>query len=147
MDGSAPTRESDKSNVSGGDAVTLLPVNSDLSASKIRMRIRELTGQRVAVIVSDTFGRPLREGNIDVAIGVSGIEPILDMRGEKDAFGYVLRVKETAIVDELASAAELVIGNARERTPVAIIRGYKYPVSESAKAAKLIRPKAKDLFI
>lgn len=137
----------DKSNVSGGDFVTLLPVNSDLSASKIKTRIKDLTGKRVAVIVSDTFGRPLREGNIDVAIGVSGIDPILDMRGAKDAFDYILTAKQTAIADELASAAELVIGNAGEGIPVAIIRGYKYPISESARAAKLIRPKKKNLFI
>lgn len=137
----------DKSNVSGGDAVTLLPVNPDRSAFRIRKQIEKLTGKQVAVIVTDTFGRPLREGNVDVAIGVSGIDPILDMRGTKDIFGYVLRVKETAIADELASAAELVIGNAREQIPVAMIRGYKYPVSNSARARKLIRPRAKDLFI
>ncbi|MDQ1280712.1 MAG: coenzyme F420-0:L-glutamate ligase / coenzyme F420:gamma-L-glutamate ligase [Thermoproteota archaeon] len=137
----------DKSNVSGGDSVTLLPVNPDHSADRIRKRIESLTGKKVAVIVTDTFGRPLREGHVDVAIGVSGIDPILDMRGEKDIFGFVLKVKETAIADELASAAELVIGNAKEQIPVAIIRGYKYPFSDTARARKLIRPKAKDLFI
>lgn len=137
----------DKSNVSGGDSVTLLPVNPDRSANIIRKRIENLTRKKVAVIVTDTFGRPLREGHVDIAIGVSGINPILDIRGTKDIFGYVLRVKETAIADELASAAELVIGNAKEQIPVAIIRGYKYPFSDSARAKKLIRPKAKDLFI
>lgn len=137
----------DKSNVSGGDSVTLLPVHPDRSAVRIRKRIEKLTGKKVAVIVTDTFGRPLREGHVDIAIGVSGIDPILNMKGTKDIFGYILRVKETAIADELASAAELVIGNAREQIPVAIIRGYKYPISNSARAKKLIRPRAKDLFI
>ncbi len=137
----------DKSNVSGGDSVTLLPINPDRSAFQIRKRIEKLTGKKVAVIVTDTFGRPLREGHVDIAIGLSGIDPILNLRGTEDIFGYVLRVKETAIADELASAAELVIGNAREQIPVAIIRGYKYPVNNSAKARKLIRPKMKDLFI
>lgn len=137
----------DKSNVSGGDSVTLLPIDPDRSARRIRDRIRELTGKRVAVIVSDTFGRPLREGHVDIAIGVAGIDPIYDLRGEKDIFGYVMRVKQAAIADELASAAELVIGNVHEMVPVAIIRGYKYPVNEAARARKLIRPRKKDLFI
>ena len=137
----------DKSNVAGGEAVTLLPVNSDRSASRIRKRLEELTGKRISVIISDTFGRPLREGHVDVAIGVSGIDPILDIRGEKDLFGYVLKVKQAAVADELASAAELVIGNAREAIPAAIIRGARYTLSETARSEKLIRPKAKDLFI
>jgi coenzyme F420-0:L-glutamate ligase/coenzyme F420-1:gamma-L-glutamate ligase len=137
----------DQSNVSGGKSVTLLPIDSDESAIQIRKRIKELTGKRIALIVSDTFGRPLRKGHIDIAIGVSGVDPILDMRGKKDLFGYVLRVKKAAIADELASAAELVIGNCNEGIPVAIIRGYQYPLSETAKATKLIRPREKDLFI
>jgi coenzyme F420-0:L-glutamate ligase/coenzyme F420-1:gamma-L-glutamate ligase len=81
-----------------------------------------------------------------VAIGVAGIKPIRDRRGEKDLFGYVLRVKQTAIADELASAAELVIGQASEGVPVAIIRGYNYTGSDSAKATELVRPKEKDLY-
>ena len=137
----------DVSNVSGGDSASLLPEDPDKSASKIRHRIRELTGKDVAVIISDTFGRPLRRGNVDIAIGVSGINPFFDRRGEKDLFGYVLRVKQTAIADELASAAELVIGQAGEGVPVAIIRGYRYPRSETAMAIDLIRPKEEDLFL
>jgi coenzyme F420-0:L-glutamate ligase/coenzyme F420-1:gamma-L-glutamate ligase len=137
----------DKSNVEGERNVALLPSNPDDSAQKIRREIARFTDCDAAVIISDTHGRPLRLGEINVAIGVAGIKPIRDRRGEKDLFGYVLRVKQTAIGDELSSAAELVIGQADEGIPVAIIRGYKYPKSEDAKAAELIRPKQEDLFI
>lgn len=136
----------DISNVPGERVVALLPEDPDASAQKIREEIRRLTGCDVAVIISDTHGRPLREGEINIAIGVAGLKPIRDRRGEKDLFGYVLRVKQTAIADELASAAELVIGQADEGVPAAIIRGYQYPKSENAKATKLVRPKEKDLF-
>lgn len=137
----------DKSNVPGERIVALLPDDPDASAEKIRQEIKRLTSYDVAVIISDTHGRPLREGEINVAIGVAGIKPIKDRRGEKDLFGYVLRVKQTAVADELSSAAELVIGQADEAVPVAIIRGYKYPKSENAKATELIRPPEKDLFL
>jgi len=138
----------DVSNVSGGDFVTVLPKNPDFSAKKIREKIKELTGKDVVVIISDTSGRPLRIGQINVAIGVSGMVPLLDRRGEKDLFGYELKVKEIAIADELASAAELVIGEADEGIPVALIRGYrKYVKSEKAKASILNRPTKYDLFI
>ena len=137
----------DRSNVPGEENVALLPTSPDRSAQTIRRKIRNLTGKDVAVIISDTHGRPLREGGINIAIGIAGIHPIQDRRGEKDLFGYVLRVKQTAIADELASAAELVIGQADEGIPVAIIRGYSYPRSETAKATELIRPRGKDLFI
>ena len=101
----------------------------------------------MAVIVSDTHGRPFRMGEINVAIGVAGFKPIRDRRGEKDLFGYTLRIKQTAIADELASAAELVIGQASEGIPVAIIRGYTaYQVAENVSAAELTRPKERDLF-
>jgi len=137
----------DRSNVLGERNVALLPRNPDSSARKIRRGIRKLAGKDVAVIISDTHGRPLRQGEINIAIGVAGINPIRDRRGETDLFGYVLRVKRTAIADELASAAELVIGQANEGIPVAIIRGYPYLKSEKAKATELIRPKREDLFI
>ena len=137
----------DQSNVLGKRNVALLPKNPDRSAQEIRRKIRRLTGKDVAIIISDTHGRPLREGEINIAIGVAGINPIRDRRREKDLFGYVLRVKRTAIADELSSAAELVIGQADEGIPVAVIRGYSYPKSERAKATDLIRPKEKDLFI
>ncbi len=137
----------DVSNVSGGDSAALLPVDPDKSARRIRMRIEELSGKKIAVVISDTFGRPFRIGHTDVAIGSSGINPILDMRGTKDIFGYTLRVKQAAIIDELASAAELVIGNATEKIPVAIVRGYKYPVSEFLGATSLVMPRERNLFL
>jgi coenzyme F420-0:L-glutamate ligase/coenzyme F420-1:gamma-L-glutamate ligase len=136
----------DKSNVQGERNVVLLPKNPDASAQKIRREIRRLTGCDLAVIISDTHGRPLRMGEINVAIGVAGIKPIRDRRGEKDLFGYVLRIKQTAIADELASAAELVIGQASEGIPAAIIRGINYQTAENASAKELTRPKETDLF-
>jgi len=137
----------DRSNVPEERNVALLPENPDRSAQRIRREIERLTGKEVAVIISDTHGRPLREGEVNVAIGVAGIRPVRDRRGEKDLFGRVLRVKQTAIADELCSAAELVVGQASEGIPAAIIRGYPYPKSEEAKATELTRPKEKDLFI
>jgi coenzyme F420-0:L-glutamate ligase/coenzyme F420-1:gamma-L-glutamate ligase len=136
----------DRSNVEGERNIVLLPENTDDSAQKIRQEIKRLTSCNVAVIVSDTHGRPFRMGEMNVAIGVAGIKPIRDRRGEKDLFGYVLRIKQTAVADELASAAELVIGQANEGIPVAIIRGYKYQATERASATELTRPKEKDLF-
>jgi coenzyme F420-0:L-glutamate ligase/coenzyme F420-1:gamma-L-glutamate ligase len=136
----------DRSNIEGERNVVLLPEDADVSAQKIRQEIKRQTACDVAVIVSDTHGRPFRMGEINVAIGVAGIKPIRDRRGEKDLFGYVLRIKQTAVADELASAAELVIGQANEGIPVAIIRGYKYQTTENASIAELTRPKEKDLF-
>jgi coenzyme F420-0:L-glutamate ligase/coenzyme F420-1:gamma-L-glutamate ligase len=137
----------DQSNVPGERSVVLLPRNPDRSAKALRRKIKKITGKDVAVIISDTHGRPLREGEINIAIGVAGIKPIRPRIGEKDLFGYTMRVKKTAIADELASAAELVIGQTNEGIPAAIIRGYQYPKSEKAKAKELIRKREKDLFI
>jgi len=137
----------DHSNVPRNRNVALLPKNSDRSAREIRRKIRKLTGRDVAIIISDTHGRPLRMGEINIAIGVAGINPVRDRRKEKDLFGYTLKIKRTAIADELSSAAELVIGQADEGIPVAIIRGYQYPKSEKARVTDLIRPREKDLFI
>jgi len=136
----------DVSNVSGGDSAALLPLDPDRSAKKIRARIGELSGKNVAVIISDTFGRPFRKGHTDIAIGSSGITPLLDLRGEKDLFGYILQVKQTAIVDELASAAELVMGNATEKIPAVLIRGYPFQQSESLGAKSLIMSRKQNLF-
>lgn len=135
----------DVSNVSGGDTAALLPVNPDRSARNLREEIRRLAGKNVAVIISDTFGRPFRIGHTDVAIGSAGIAPVLDLRGEQDLFGYVMRVKETAIIDELASAAELAIGNSSEAIPVAIVRGLKYAHSDEG-ARKLVMQRKNNLF-
>jgi len=136
----------DKSNIEGKENIALLPREPDKSARSIRREIRKLTNQDVAVVISDTHGRPLRMGEINVAIGIAGMKPTKDRRGEKDLFGYVLRVKQTAIADEIASAAELVIGQADEGRPVAIVRGYEYSPAEKASARELIRPREADLF-
>ena len=136
----------DRSNVSGDRNVVPLPKNPSGSAENIRKEIKRLTGADVAVIVSDTHGRPFRLGEINVAVGVAGFKPIRDRRGEKDLFGYVLRIKQTAIADELSSAAELVIGQANEGIPAAIIRGYNYQTDENASATSLTRAKERDLF-
>ena len=100
----------DQSNVPGERKVALLPTDPDGSAEEIRGNIKKLIGKDVAIIISDTHGRPLREGEINIAIGVAGMNPIRDRRKETDLFGYTLKIKRTAIADELSSAAELVIG-------------------------------------
>jgi len=137
----------DRSNVPGEGRVALLPEDPDLSARRIRERIRQLTGKDVAIIISDTHGRPLRRGTINVAIGVAGLEPIWDRRGDVDLFGYMLRATQVAVADELASAAELLMGQAGEGIPVVIIRGYGYKPSERASARELVRPREEDLFM
>ncbi len=137
----------DKSNVPGEDVVAPLPLDPDASAERIRRRIRELSGHNVAVIVCDTHGRAHRDGEVNVAVGTSGLSVIRDRRGEKDLFGYELHIKRTAVADELAAAAELVIGQADEGVPAAILRGYRYVESETSKATELVRPRNMDLFI
>jgi len=137
----------DRSNVPGERNVVPLPKNPDASARRIRRRIKEITGNDVAVIISDTHGRALRRGEINVAIGIAGMKPIRDRRKEIDLFGYVLKIKQTAVADELCSAAELVIGQSNEGVPAAIIRGYPYEKSEDASIQDLIWPKEKALFI
>ncbi len=115
----------DKSNVKGNSTYALLPQDPDASARTLRRRIRHLTGKQVGVVICDTRSRPFRKGQVEESIGVAGLNPLIDYRGQKDLFGYTLRFKNVAIADELASAAELVMGQGRERTPVAIIRGLK----------------------
>jgi len=137
----------DKSNVPGEDVVALLPEDPDFSARRIRERIKGLRGCEIAVIISDTHGRAHRDGEVNVAIGSAGLSVIRDRRGEKDLFGYELKVKRTAIADELASAAELVVGQASEGIPVAIIRGYNYPRSDVSTARELVRARELDLFL
>lgn len=137
----------DKSNVPGEDVVALLPEDPDKSAEAFRRRVLELSSRRIAVIVCDTHGRGHRDGEVNVTVGASGLSVIRDRRGEFDLFGYELKVKRTAVADELASAAELVIGQANEGIPVAIIRGYDYEPSEESTARELVRPREKDLFI
>ena len=134
----------DQSNVGGGDAVTLLPVDSSASALTIRRGLVARGQVDVPVIVTDTFGRPWRNGLTNVAIGVSGMNPIRSYVGEVDAEGYDLRVTEMAIVDELASAAEPVM-NKLDKVPVAVVRGLKVPVEEYDHTP-LVRPAEMDLF-
>src|ERR1051326_5681956 len=119
----------DESNVAGGGVVTLLPVDPDSSAAALRTALRDRTGVSVAVIISDTFGRPWREGQVNVAIGAAGIAPLADYAGQPDGYGYQMQASVIAIADELASAAELVMGKI-DAVPVAIVRGYAYTPSE-----------------
>ncbi|MBI1662652.1 MAG: coenzyme F420-0:L-glutamate ligase [Nitrosopumilus sp.] len=133
----------DESNVKDGFA-TLLPLNSDVSAKIIRERIFNQTKKDVAVIISDTFGRPFRMGQTNCAIGVSGLSPILDYEGTKDTFGKILRVTAIAIADELSAASELVMGKTL-KIPVAIVRNYSFQKGEHG-TDELIRPEPEDLF-
>jgi len=133
----------DESNVQDGYA-TLLPEDPDRSANLLKERIEQKTGKNIAVIISDTFGRPFRLGQTDVAIGVAGIDPILDYSGKPDTFAKIMQVTAIAIVDEICSATELVMGKV-EKCPVALVRNYKFNFSD-AKIQNLLRPKHEDLF-
>jgi coenzyme F420-0:L-glutamate ligase/coenzyme F420-1:gamma-L-glutamate ligase len=133
----------DASNVAE-DVVTLLPEDPDRSARQIKERIERDTGARVAVIISDTFGRPWREGITNVAIGLAGIAPLVDYRGQIDSHGRPLRVTIIAVADELAAAAELVMQKTAG-VPVAIIRGFDYD-ARAASSRALVRPPENDLF-
>jgi coenzyme F420-0:L-glutamate ligase / coenzyme F420-1:gamma-L-glutamate ligase len=137
----------DQSNVCspGEGFVSLLPMDPDLSAKRIRQAIAESIGVNIAVVVSDTFGRPFRLGQTNVAIGVSGIDSIKSYIGRSDMYGNMLRITEIAVADELASAAELVMGKT-ERVPVAIVRGYDFSSTESSSARSLVRDSVYDLF-
>lgn len=134
----------DHSNVSGDDVVTLLPHDCDRSAHLLRERLKDLTGRDVAVIVADTFGRPFRVGIVNVALGVAGIPALIDYRGRPDDFGQEMQATVIAVADELASAAELVMGKT-ERVPVVIIRGWR-PEAPEGTGRDLIRPAELDLF-
>ncbi len=134
----------DLSNVERGWAA-LLPVDSDRSAKHIRDAMRARESVEVAVIISDTFGRPWRRGLTDVAIGVSGIAAVVDLRDTTDSLGRVLQVTEVAVADEIASAAELVMGKATS-VPVAIVRGFDRAWLREGTVRELIRPTNEDLF-
>ena len=134
----------DASNVEKTGTVCLLPLDSDASAAGIRDRLRADLGVDAAVIVSDSFGRPWREGIVNFAIGCAGLEPLLDYTGQSDPAGYELRVTAMAVVDELAAAAELIHGKL-DRMPVAVIRGATYTRGEGSVRA-LIRDADRDLF-
>ena len=133
----------DASNAPEAGTLVLLPLDPDASARAICERLRELTGRTVAVIVTDSFGRPWRQGTTDVAIGVAGLAPLLDLRGKRDAAGYELRSTEIAVADEIAGAAELVMGKT-SGVPGAVIRGLTLEGDGSAR--DLVMPPGRDLF-
>ena len=134
----------DRSNTGGEDLAVLLPVDPDGSAQRLREGLRERTGVAPAVVVADTMGRPLRNGIVGKAIGCAGIAPIRGYQGAQDADGYTLRTTEVAVADELAAAADLVMGKL-ERCPAALIRGHQ-PQGDGT-AGELIRPVERDLFL
>ncbi len=134
----------DRSNAGAPDAAVLLPVDSDASAARIRDEIRARTDLDVAVIITDTFGRAWREGHANVAIGIAGLPALRRYLGEHDPHGYELRVTEIAIADEVAAAAELVMGKL-DRCPAAIVRGLR-PESSAETAQDYVRSEERDLF-
>jgi coenzyme F420-0:L-glutamate ligase/coenzyme F420-1:gamma-L-glutamate ligase len=133
----------DRSNTGGSDLVVLLPEHPDESAGRLRGDIKEIAGALVGVVISDSFGRPWREGQVNVAIGAAGVVALRDYRGEQDPAGYQLQGTELGVVDELASAAELVMGKL-DRVPVALIRGAQ--VAGESSVRDLLRNPATDLF-
>ena len=133
----------DRSNAAGPDTAVLLPVDPDASASALRARLSAAAGGEVAVVVADTMGRPLRNGIVGTAIGVSGLAPIRGYQGDVDSFGYTLRTTQVAVADELAAAADLVLGKL-ERVPAALVRGF--PLSGDGDARELVREPERDLF-
>jgi coenzyme F420-0:L-glutamate ligase/coenzyme F420-1:gamma-L-glutamate ligase len=140
----------DHSNVKGDDMegeewVLLLPLDPDASAQKIRAGLEASSGARLGVLIIDSHGRAWRMGTMGVAIGLSGLPGLMDLRGRPDLFGYNLRVTQVGVADELAAAASLVMGQAAEGTPVVHARGFPYPLREAC-LQELLRPKELDLF-
>ena len=133
----------DESNVKDGYA-TLLPDDPDKSANLLKDRIKQKTGKNVAIIISDTFGRPFRLGQTDIAIGIAGLEPILDYNGKQDTFGKIMQVTAIAVADEICSTSELVMGKV-QKCPIAVIRNYNFS-SSTAKIQEMLRSDHDDLF-
>jgi coenzyme F420-0:L-glutamate ligase / coenzyme F420-1:gamma-L-glutamate ligase len=133
----------DSSNAPEPGMLVLLPLDPDASAQRIRERLRELTGRDVGVLITDSFGRPWRQGTIDVALGAAGIEVMRDLRGTRDRAGYELHATMIAIADEIASAAELVMGKV-DGIPAAVVRGLE--VAGDGRARDLVIPEDRDLF-
>jgi coenzyme F420-0:L-glutamate ligase/coenzyme F420-1:gamma-L-glutamate ligase len=133
----------DASNAPAEDTLVLLPLDPDASAAALRERLRELTGRDVAVIVSDSFGRAWRQGTTDVAVGCAGLTPLEDLGGRRDRVGYELHATVIAVADEIAGAAQLVMGKL-DAVPVAIVRGLD--VAGEGTAADLVMPPERDLF-
>ncbi|MBA2631860.1 MAG: coenzyme F420-0:L-glutamate ligase [Chloroflexi bacterium] len=134
----------DVSNVGGGEVASLLPLDPDASAARIRATVRDRTGAAPGVIVSDSFGRPWRNGIVNVAIGASGIEVLLDLRGQPDAAGREMQATVLAVADELASAADLAGGKVEQR-PVVVVRGYAWRPSKAGASVLVMEPE-RDLF-
>jgi coenzyme F420-0:L-glutamate ligase/coenzyme F420-1:gamma-L-glutamate ligase len=135
----------DKSNVKGDNIVATLPDDPDFSSRRIKDGMKRLGGINIAVVLSDTFGRSLRRGVANIAIGVAGLAPILDLRGTSDMYGYKLRVTQIAVADELAASGELVMGKTNW-IPAVIVRGYRYEESKNATARTLALPQEEDIF-
>ena len=138
----------DKSNVSGRLMYARLPEDADRSADEIRRKLEQLSRRTLGVIIADTYSRPFRVGQVELAIGIAGTEPIVDYRGQDDLFGYRLRYKYVGLADEIAAAAELVMGQGTERMPVAVVRGLSRLERSEAKnlSRKLMLGKKTDLF-
>jgi coenzyme F420-0:L-glutamate ligase/coenzyme F420-1:gamma-L-glutamate ligase len=134
----------DGSNVGGEEWVSLLPVDPDASCRALREQLRELAGVEVAIVMTDTFGRPWRNGQTNIAIGVAGIAPLRNYVGQPDMDGVELRVTEICVADEIAGASELVMGKL-DGIPVAIVRGYPFEAADGA-AAEIVRGPELDLF-
>ncbi|HLY30860.1 MAG TPA: coenzyme F420-0:L-glutamate ligase [Ktedonobacterales bacterium] len=137
----------DASNVPGAEMVCLLPDDPDASAARLRAELARRLGVELAVIVSDSFGRPWRMGIVNVALGVAGLAPLVDYRGQPDDYGRVMSASIIAVADEIAAAAELATGKV-ERTPFVVVRGYAYQrdAREAGSGADLIMPAAQDMF-
>ena len=140
----------DHSNVAGAgkveeEWVLLLPEAPDRSAERIRQVIQSKTGKKVGVLIIDSHGRAWRNGTVGIAIGISGLPGLQDLRGEADLFGFTLQITQVGVADELAASASLVMGQAAEGTPVVHVRGFPYPLRESS-LQELLRPKEQDLF-
>jgi coenzyme F420-0:L-glutamate ligase/coenzyme F420-1:gamma-L-glutamate ligase len=134
----------DASNVPGQEIVCLLPADPDASAARLRHALRNALGFDVPVVISDSFGRPWRDGIVNIAIGVSGLAPLADYRGQVDNHGLSLQASVLAVADEIAAATELVMGKL-ERVPVAVVRGYAFTSSEGT-ARELQMPASRDMF-
>jgi coenzyme F420-0:L-glutamate ligase / coenzyme F420-1:gamma-L-glutamate ligase len=134
----------DVSNVDGGGHALLLPRDPDRSARKLHREIKKRTALTIPVLITDTFGRPWREGLVDFCIGIAGMNPLRDDRGRRDPHGYTLQASLEAVADELAAAAGLVCGKLN-RTPACVIRGFHYEAARGS-VEDLLRPKAQDLF-
>lgn len=127
------------------DWVLLLPDDSDESADRIRKSIEKIIKKRIGVLIIDSHGRPWRNGTVGVTIGVSGIPALVDLRGREDLSGFKLKVTTVGVADELAAGASLLMGQAAEKTPVILVRGFPYPIRDSS-ISELIRPEEEDLF-